>query len=277
MHEFLYQDSTFDLTNTEKYNLSIQASLDGFSVLLQNDENHSIDFIYYNPYKLSGDPGLLRKLRELLIEKNILNRSFKKARILLENKQIKLVPDHLVNEKNLKYLFNLKPKDIKGRSFITLPLTESYQSIFGYNSELIDFFERNFTDCAFTHETSELLKLCLKQDTQGKVLICCLFHTNYFYLFATKDNNILFFNSFTYQSPSDILFYLLSVLKLFNEDSVIIKVAGNIDEQSPEFAIVRKYFPGMQLWEPNHIRLTANQINGIQPHRIAPLLSSVVL
>lgn len=277
MHEFLYQDSTFDLTNTEKYNLSIQASLDGFSVLLQNDENHSIDFINYNPYKLSGDPGLLRKLRELLSEKDILNRSFKKAIIVLESKQIKLVPDQLVNEKNLKYLFNLKPKDLKGRSFITTPLSESYQSIFGYNSELIDFFESNFTNCTFTHETSELLKLCLKQDNHDKVLIFCFFHTDYFYLFATKDDDILFFNSYSFKSPTDILFYLFSVMKLFNEETVKIKAAGNIDEQSPEFVIIRKYFPDMQLWKPDHIKLTENQIHGFQPHYIAPLLSSVVL
>lgn len=277
MHEFLYQDNTFDLTNSEKYNLSIQVSLDGFSVLCQNDENHSLDFINYNPYNLSGDSGLLRKIRELLIEKDILNRSFKNATILLESKQIKIVPDQLASEKNLKYLFNLKPKDIKGRSFITAPLTESYQSIFGYNSELIDFFEGNFTNCSFTHETSELLKLCLKQDSHDKVLIFCFFHTDYFYLFATKDNDILFFNSFSFQSPTDILFYLLSVLKLFKENAVNMKVAGNIDEQSAEYAIIRKYFPGIQLWEPNQIRLIENQITGLQPYRIAPLISSFVL
>lgn len=277
MREFLYQDTTFDLTNSEKYNLSIQASLDGFSVLLQNDENHSIDFINYIPYKLSGEPLLLRKLRELLVEKNILNRSFKKVTILLESKQIKIVPHQLVNEKNLKYLFNLKPKDIKGRSFIATPLSESYQSIFGYNSELIDFFEGNLLNCTFTHETTELLKFYLRPDSQGKVLICCLFHTDYFYLFATKDDDILFFNSYSFQSPTDILFYLFSVMKLFNEETVKIKAAGNIDEQSPEFAIIRKYFPGILLWKPDHTKLTANQINGLQPHRIATLLSLVVL
>jgi hypothetical protein len=277
MQEFLYQDSSFDLTNSEKYNLSIQASLDGFSILLQNDENHSIDFIGYIPYKLSGDPGLLRKLPELLNEKDILSKPFKKTTIILESKQVKIVPDHLVNEKNLKYFFNLKPKETKRRSFITTTLTASYQSIFGYNSEIIDFFERNLTNCAFIHETSELLKLALKQNIPDKVLICCLFHTDFFYLFATKDDDILFFNSFSFQSPTDILFYLLSVLKLFNEETVLMKVAGNIDEQSAEYAIIQKYFSGILLWKPDHIKLTANQINGFQPHRIAPLLSSVVL
>jgi hypothetical protein len=277
MQEFLYQDSSFDLTNSEKYNLSIQASLDGFSILLQNDENHLIDFIGYIPYKLSGDPGLLRKLPELLNEKDILSKPFKKTTIILESKQVKIVPDHLVNEKNLKYFFNLKPKETKRRSFITTTLTASYQSIFGYNSEIIDFFERNLTNCAFIHETSELLKLSLKQNIPDKVLICCLFHTDFFYLFATKDDDILFFNSFSFQSPTDILFYLLSVLKLFNEETVVMKVAGNIDEQSAEYAIIRKYFSGILLWKPDHIKLTANQINGFQPHRIAPLLSSVVL
>lgn len=276
MQGFLYQDSYFDLTNSEKYNLSIQASLDGFSVLLQNNENHAIEFINYIPYLLSGEPGLLRKLNELLTKKDIIGRSFKKTTIILESKQVKIVPDQLVNEKNLIYLFNTKPKDSKGRSFITTPLTESYRSIFGYNSEIIEFFERNLTNCTFIHETSELLKFCLKQGSQGKVLICCLFHTDYFYLFATKDGDILFLNSFSFHSPTDILFYMLSGLKLFIGESVIMKVSGNIDEQSPEYSIIMKYFPDVQFWEPSHIRVTDNQINGFQPHRIAPLLSSVV-
>jgi hypothetical protein len=277
MQEFQYQDSSFDLTNSEKYNLSIQASLDGFSILLQNSENQSIEFIYFTPFKLSGEPGLLRKLNELLLEKDILIKSFKKVTIILDSNQIKIVPDQLVNERNMKFLFNLKPKDQKGRSFITTSLTERYQSIFGYNAEVVDFFESNFPNCIFKHDTSELIRLSFNPDAQSIVQICCLFHTEYFHLFATKDDDIVFFNSFSFQSPTDILFYLLSVLKLFNEESVLMKIAGNIDDQSPEHAIIRKYFPDVQFWEPNHITLTANQINGFQPYRIAPILSSVVL
>jgi hypothetical protein len=277
MHGFLYQDSSFDLTNSEKYNISIQASLDGFSVLFHNDENQAIEFINYIPYLLSGEPGLLRKLNELLTQKGIIGRSFKKTTIILESKLVKIVPDQLVNGKNLIYLFNTKPNDSRGNSFITTPLTESCRSIFGYNSEIIDFFKRNLSNCTFIHETSELLKSGLKLDSQGKVLICCLFHTDYFYLFATKDGDILFFNSFSFHSPTDILFYMLSVLKLFVGKPVIIKLAGNIDAQSPECSIIMKYFPDVQFWEPGHLKLTDNQINGFQPHQIVSLLSSVVL
>lgn len=277
MQEFLYQDSSFDLTNSEKYNLSIQASLDGFSVLLQNSESQSINFINYLPFKLSGEPGLLRKLGEILKEKDVLNRTFKKTSIILESNQIKIVPDQLVNEKNMKLLFNQKPKDLKGRSFITEQLTESYQSVFGINKEIIDFFENNLPDCKFSHETTGLIKFKLKEECQNTIRFCCLFHTDYYILFATKDGEILFFNTYPYISSNDILYYLFSALKLFKDDNIILELAGNISDQRDVYFAINKYFAQVLLWEPDNIKFDIGSLNGFSPHKIAPLLASIQL
>jgi hypothetical protein len=272
-----FYDDSFDLLNSKRYNLSIQASLDGFSVLLQDCETQSYMAMNHLPYKLSSENGLLRKTHELLQFNNLLNRQYHKVNVFIDSNTAKLIPGHLVNEKQLKQLFSIKPKDTRGKTFFANPVNHSYQLVFVCSSDVVEFFTTHFGSCEFVHETTPLIKKNIHNSMSETVNVNLFFHSDYYYVSASKKNEILFFNSFAFKSPEDILFYLFSSIRLLDTEKCDISVSGYIEEQDSSYTIIKKYFPEARLISGKDYRFSNGQFNQMPVHKITPVLSDTLL
>jgi hypothetical protein len=272
-----FYDDSFDLLNSKRYNLSIQASLDGFSVLLEDCKTHSYMAMVHMPYKLSSENGLLRKTLELLQLNKLLNRLYHKVTVFIDSNSAKLIPGHLVNEKQLKQLFSIKPKDTRGKTFFANPINHSYHLVFICSSDVVEFFNTHFGPCEFVHETTPLIKKNLHNSMNETVNIHLFFHSEYYYVSASKKNEILFFNSFAFKSPEDILFYLFSSIRLLDTEKCDISVSGYIEEQDSSYTIIKKYFPEARLISGKDYRFSNGQFNQMPVHKITPVLSDTLL
>jgi hypothetical protein len=270
-------DDSFDLLNSKRYNLSIQASLDGFSVLLQDGETHSYMAMKHESYKLSSENGLLRKTHEILQFNNLLNRQYNKVTVFIDSNTAKLIPGHLVNDKQLKHLFSIKPKDTRGKSFFANAINQSYQLVFACSSDVVEFFNTHFGSCEFVHETTPLIKKNIHNSVNETVNINLFFHSDYYYISASKKNEILFFNSFAFKTPEDILFYLFSAIRLLDSEKCDIFLSGYIDEQDSTYTIIKKYFPEARLISGKDHRFSNGQFNQMPVHKITPILSDTLL
>ncbi|MCL1821698.1 MAG: DUF3822 family protein, partial [Prolixibacteraceae bacterium] len=84
MQEFLFQDSNFKLSGNQNI-LSIQASLDGFSILIRGADNPSSFYLHQYPFSQTTSSGLIRKLRELLEKEHPSDKAFEKVNISFTN------------------------------------------------------------------------------------------------------------------------------------------------------------------------------------------------
>ncbi len=277
MHGTSCYDDTFDLINSKSYNLSIQACLDGFSFLLQDCETHAYMAMNHLPYKLSSENGLLRKTHELLQFNHLLNREFNKVTVFIDSNSAKLIPGHLVNEKQLKHLVSFKPKDSRGKTFFANPINQSYDLVFACNTEVVEFFNSHFGPCEFEHETTPFLKKNINNSANETIKISLFFHSGYFYLSASKKNEILFFNSFAYKFHADILFYLFSTIRLLDTEKCDFTVSGYIEEQDSSYTAIKKHFPEARLSSARDYRFSNVQFNHMPVHKIIPLLTDTLL
>jgi hypothetical protein len=74
-----------------------------------------------------------------------------------------------------------------------------------------------------------------------------------FHVFVKKQDEIIFFNSFHFNSDKDVIFYLSSIFENFDLESAHnqqIRVSGNIEQDSKLFNNLSAYFPGMTLEGP---------------------------
>jgi len=277
MQETSCYDDTFDLLNSKRYNLSIQASLDGFSVLLLDSETHSYMAMNHVPFRLSSENGLLRKTQELLQFNNLLNREFNKVTVFIDSNSAKLIPGHLVNEKQLKHLVSFKPKDSRGKTFFANPINQSYDLVFSCSTDVVEFFNSHFGPCEFEHETTPLIKKSIYSPANETIQLSLFFHPGYFYVSASKKNEILFFNSFAYKFPADVLFYLFSTIRLLNIERGDISLSGYIDENDSAYNVIKKYFPEARLISGRDYRFSNEQFNLMPVHKITPILTDTLL
>jgi hypothetical protein len=273
MHDFNYQDTSCDLTNFEKYNLSIQLALDGFSLLIQDPDNKEILLLDHTTLQLSGVSGLLRKSGELLAAKNISGNKFNNVVVFPESRLAKLVPAEIQTEKYLRNLFNLSSRDFKSLSFISSEQDNRYHSVFGCHTEIPDMFTSLFPGCMFQHETVPLINRNRMHIPEEQTILKCHFHSGYFYTAAMKGSEIRFFNNFAYASAEDVLYYLTAIAGTLDETAPIAELSGHIMPDSPLVKLLNSHF-GETCFVPFHnVTSLKNKLQDFGLHRVAPLLS----
>lgn len=272
MQELTFQDSCLDLTDSKQYNISIQASLDGFSLLILHAESNLLHLAYYMPITLSNYSGLIRKTGEIIGKLGLTDNAFHKVTVYLSDRLVKLVPAHLYHEKTIRRTLSPQSPGQKKMAVTGMSLTDDYQMAFSADPALIDFFSEQFRGCIIKHETFPLINYLLKNASHDSCWLNCHFHSGYFFVTGVRENQIQFFNSFEYHSPDDVLFYLASSIQAIGNHVPKILLSGNITEESTLFKRLVQFFPEAGFLEDNCELLEATGWNSDITRFINPLL-----
>ena len=272
MQGFSYKDNSFDLSDCEQYNLSIQANLDGFCILINAKENQQVLFTEYIPFRLSSIHGILRKSDEILQTLLSGNKKFNQINIITDSDQARLVPANLVSERHIKQLFPVKTRELRGKGFTSSPISAHYHLAYAFSNEMADFFRDHFNDAKIEHCMTPILHDQMRSPGDGEPNIRVHFSQNYFFVSVAREKELLFMNSFPYTTAEDILYYLTSVRKLQKTGHCSMVLSGHIDPADPGFFLINKYYQGTRLFVVPDSGKTGGNFKNLPVYRIAPLL-----
>jgi hypothetical protein len=274
MQEFNYQDPLYDLTNSEKYNLSIQVNLDGFSILVQDTISQSVYLLDHTPFQLTSVSGLIRKSTEMLSLKQLTGKKFNQVSIITESQQVKLIPQFLQTGKNLKGLFNLFQRDMKGYEVIVTPFNTRYCSAFLWPTGLLELFNSVFPGCLFVSESVPLLHHIQDESSdETNQRIGCHFHPGYFLMYAFRGNELQFFNTFSYSSQEDILYFISAYIRQSGENTRTIRLSGVLNQNWSVLELLRMYYSNVEILQVNCSRFDTGDPEKFDFHVLSPVLS----
>lgn len=248
MQELIFQDSCFDLSDSKQYKISIQASLDGFSLLIQHPEQGQVHLAYYIPFTLSSCSGLVRKVREIIEKLGLTGKTFHSVTVYLSDRLVKLIPVELYSEKTVRRTLALQSPGLKKMTASGMKLNDHYFLAFSVDSALLDYFSDQFRGCTIKHESHPLLSYLVKNSPDGSRIMHIHFHAGHFFVSLAGNNQIHFFNSFEYQTPEDALFYLASTMQVTGTNETRVLFSGNLREDSILYKQLIKFFPEASLF-----------------------------
>jgi hypothetical protein len=114
-------------------------------------------------------------------------------------------------------------------------------------------FQQKFTSSSYWHYyTLQLSFFQVEKDSPADLArIRVMFYADKFIVGAFRDGELLIMQSFNYQTPEDVSYYLLTVLKAHDvrQEDVVLKISGLIDEDSILYTELNKYFEYL-VWDP---------------------------
>lgn len=249
MQNVYYIDSNFIKENTSQYILSIRYSTDGLSFCI-HDSNNKLLVFYFQPFNLDTADAVIAKTKKILVDNELLNLKYKKVYILPCSKEKILIPAHAFNKTCLADMYRLCLQPQKNDTLL-------YRKIKIMESYLVENLPRSFV----TFLTSRFQSLCIVNSAYPFIIYSLsniLFNTNHLFidiqdqyidLLLTKSNDILLFNSFTYNSLSDIIYYALNCLQQcnVNKDNLQTTLSGNLVNDSALVATLGKYIPNISI------------------------------
>ncbi len=237
MQDFDFRKETFDLSDSPRYELSIQTGLDGFFFLIKFQKE--IILFRHERFSFANENLLLRRIREIYDEQGLSGRTFLKTEIYFSGHDFSLIPQPLFSEKLASRFLTGDTKSFPSNETIVMPLEILNATLaFPVSTSLSGFFREFHPECTIGHEVSLLLR---NYAHSASPALFIHLHDSWFYAISFGEKGLIFLNTFRYHSPEDFLYYLLSISTLPELQGTPLWFSGNVSMEHPCFNLTRKY------------------------------------
>jgi len=247
-----------DITKKNYKKLSIQVSLSGLSFCILDLLTNKI--ITHNIISFIKESVLEESLWKIFLDNVILTNDYDEIVVIHDNNLNAFVPHSLFDEKYMgSYLqYNLKvfATDFFTSDFlINTDIHNVYVPYVNINNFLLDQFDSFTYKNSNTVLVSKILELS-SLSTEKQVFVN--FHLNSFQVVVTKGNQLILFNSFEYNTPEDLIYYILFTFEQLqlNPETVTLQLLGELTEQSEYYKIAYKYIRNCSLLNTSSISST---------------------
>lgn len=208
---------TLTADNSEKYILSIRLRSDGLS-FSGYSPSESESFFYRN-VEFDRTKPYIASLKEFFFEHEFLTYAYKRTNLVCVSPQYTLVPEEVFSDRQKSDLLSFTFLSPESKCMNNLLARESAEVVFGIDEEVYEFCSRSLINPAFIHHITPQLVLWKQQ---SRVLIprqlYVVLHRKMMDVVCYAQGNLLFANTFEYDKPDDILYYILYVWKQVGMD-----------------------------------------------------------
>lgn len=229
----------------ESCTLLCEVSNEGFSFCIKNEEiNSFLGLGVYHYDKSKPAVGLPIDLQIIFHQKEILSGKFKKVCVVYSFCKSTLVPFSVYDREKNEVMMNMMFGDLgQNETILTEVLTDkSLYNCYRIPTALVEVIQNQFPNACSRHQYS----LLLKNSASGSNYLTLIFYTQKFIVCLIKDGKYQLVNSYNFETPEDVSYSLLNICDQFNMIDPHLFIHGLLEENSPLFKGIYKYFSDIQ-------------------------------
>ena len=242
-------DDTFSQKESFQYKLFILVGVNSFLYLV-TDQNKNVSLLkeYTFGNRASSQlPG--ERIHELVKQDGLLRLSYSEVKVAFLGSRQTFVPNRLYNpEQNVTYLEHIA--DLGASNQVEaheLSLLRAH-NIFPIDRASHNYLKQMYPRVEFFHNTSALYMGFHEQAAQNGNSLFLNVRENFAQLFFFKSKELLFSNTFQFQSAKDLVYYVLLVYEQFKLDpkEQSIQVASDFEEGGEYHRSLHRYITHIQ-------------------------------
>jgi hypothetical protein len=227
---------------TESAQLFIETGPTGISVVVLNTGDSFQAVVTYSFSSQLNELQAAEKMKEILQDDELLQKSFAKTHIIWSYPESILVPPNLVNTESntemLDLVYGNAQKAVIKSDFL---YKHNLHNIYRTPESVREALEAKFPYAIQTHQYSLLAN---REMNSGEDELFVVFYSNSLTLMLCKEGQLQVIQNFAFSSPEDTAYHLLNVCRSFDVEpnKVKLHINGMIDERSNLYAAIYKYF-----------------------------------
>ncbi len=256
--EFQITNNSSELKNPDDNHLSIQISLDGFSFCTINKITNEIPSLVHYPFSNNSPTPQkhLQNVKSIFEKEPLLQKKYDSVNVSHINNLSSFVPKALFNDQNLADYLKFGHKIFKN-DYIVYDMINNHELVNVYipfvniNNFLID----KFGSFEYKHFSTVLIKNLLdiyKFSERPHMFV--MVNETHFEIIAIANNSFQLYNSFSYKSKEDLIYYILFTAEQlnFNPNYFELIFLGETVEDDEIFDITYKYVRNINFLENRH-------------------------
>jgi hypothetical protein len=236
--------------------LSIQFNLDGFSFSIYNIISKKE--VYFREYEFENSQvtpeNLLLKIKDIFETDTQLQNDFSSVLVIHQNNLSVVVPNRYFNEKELNsYLnFNVKKLTIDYVAFDHLKVLESKNVYIPYIN-INNYLFQNFGEFEYKHHSTVLIEKLLTITNNIKKTMYVNVSKTSLDIVVIKNNQLILFNTFSYNTKEDFIYYILFVAEQLNlnVNEFSLHFTGKVNLEDAIYKTTYKYIKNVYFLESN--------------------------
>jgi hypothetical protein len=237
---------------TDTYHLSILLGMDRFSFLVSDPQQN---VLLLRSQIISSQVSSLdrigNELKNLYINDEILKLSYRSVKIGLLNQKNTLVPSDLfVAENKEVYLKNIVPNLEKGSTYFDILKPLAMVNLYAINNQFVNQLYGYFPNAKIHHSVTSLImgyRKIAENRTGHQIFLNVRRGLLQISLFDNKE--LLFCNSFAYESSQDFIYYVMLVFDQFQlkPEGNTVHISGQIIKDSEIYHLLFRYIRHIEM------------------------------
>jgi len=264
-------DKSFSENKTIEYELFIQLSKDGFKyTILDFEKKTFIALVTYQFAAIYNNFLLLEPLKKIITSSPLLKKEFKSVNFSYISNRATLVPNAIFLKDELKtfHQFNFSTQEEDAFFYDKLINLDAY-NVYSIPDFIVNEF-KTLKKITFKHFSTSLIEASILHAKTNKML--SLVDVNVlpssFQIIVVKNQKLVFYNSFNYQTSEDFIYYLLFVLEQLsiNNEEATIRLLGEVEKDAAIYTILCQYVKTINFAKsPENLKLSYI-LEGIPEH-----------
>ncbi len=251
-------DKSFREDYTRNFHLTIQLSLDGFSfVIFSPDKQRYVGLETYRFHKFNDPIRLSAALDEIIMYRQWIAYPFQSVLVMIENTGNTFVPSPLYDEKEKGNLLAFSQQFQDNARIVAdkLKNADAY-NVYYLSNILVEKIKDLWANAQIVNLSSvlveSLLLQCKNKPTDNLVFVNVRHHS--FDLVVLRDDKLLFYNNFRFNTKEDFAYFLLFSMEQLrlNPETVDLVLTGHIENSSEIYDICWRYVRNLRYMERNN-------------------------
>ncbi len=275
----IHDEDETGLNDLRKDFLSIELSPGGFSYCVLNTQKFKYTTLESFKFEdIKSFDTLAEVLEALVKSRKSLTQTYQRISLVFSHPVSTLIPAHLFSysEKNQYLGFHTYPDNENEIRVDKLNNLVAY-SVYSFPKTLSQKINFLFPGCRIRHISTTLIENILYMNRYQEIDIQLALHiqNDHFEILIFKEKNLVFYNSFRYQTWDDLFYYLFFVLeqmRLEAEDLHTL-ILGEVSINSTFYKQARLYFKSLHLASRTDLYKYALEFDSIPHHYYFNLLN----
>lgn len=227
--------------------LSMRIGVQHFSFAISNNNSDQLfQLVWYSADEIDENV-----LREIYARHPELRGSFYKILICYDHPGSIFVPDTFCNKNNSRMMLQTMYGSNGSDVILNETVTDwQLQNVYTIPSILKDWIRQHFPTAECWHDHTIGAKHINAGDAEGGLVID--FREHDLSVIVSKASKLLMVQTYSYSSPSDVIYYLLKICKEFSflQEQVNLTISGLVEKESSLYRELYQYFLQLQFREP---------------------------
>lgn len=274
-----FVDKSFDINEIHNYHLSLQVNLKGFSFsVLNRTRNRFIALGHYVFTRVQSYKVLLEELNYIFSQSEVLRNDYQHIKLIFATPKFTFIPSAFYSPEAEKEMFSFNHELSRNEELLrNYVYGNSSYVVYSMPSFIKEWFLAKFSQIKIYHQSCPMIEeLILKNklhDNSQRIYINV--YAGFYDLSYIKDGELQLHNTFSYNTPTDWIYFLLNIyerLKL-SPHNIPLYISGMIDKGDYKIEKARRFIKNIEFFnKPEHFEYSFG-FNTVPDHYFTNLIN----